>query len=56
VADHPAGVMRGTLLAYAVLYALLLAAYVTTLRHLSAKPAASLQLRAGEAALAGGDT
>ena len=56
VADHPAGVMRGTLLAYAVLYALLLAAYVATLRHLSAKPAASLQLRAGEAALAGGKT
>ena len=48
VADHPRGVMRGTLLAYAVLYALLLAAYVGTLRHLSAKPAASLQMRAGE--------
>jgi cytochrome d ubiquinol oxidase subunit I len=56
VADHPAGVMRGTLLAYAVLYALLLAAYVATLRHLSAKPAASLQLHAGKAALAGGKT
>jgi cytochrome d ubiquinol oxidase subunit I len=48
VADHTAGVMRGTLLAYAVLYALLLAAYVATLRHLSAKPAASLQMRTGE--------
>jgi cytochrome d ubiquinol oxidase subunit I len=54
VADHSQGVMRGTLLAYAVLYALLLAAYVATLRHLSAKPAASLQMRAGERALAGG--
>ena len=54
VADHPRGVMRGTLLAYAVLYALLLAAYVATLRHLSAKPAASLQMRAGEPQPAGG--
>jgi cytochrome d ubiquinol oxidase subunit I len=54
VADHPVGVMRGTLLAYAVLYALLLAAYVATLRHLSAKPAASLQLRAADRAVAGG--
>jgi cytochrome d ubiquinol oxidase subunit I len=51
VADHTAVVMRGTLLAYALLYAVLLAAYVTTLRHLSAKPAASLQMRAGEQAL-----
>jgi cytochrome d ubiquinol oxidase subunit I len=54
VADHTQGVMRGTLLAYAVLYALLLAAYVATLRHLSAKPAASLQMLAGERALAQG--
>jgi cytochrome d ubiquinol oxidase subunit I len=54
VADHSQGVMRGTLLAYALLYVLLLAAYVMTLRHLSAKPAASLQMRAGERALAGG--
>jgi cytochrome d ubiquinol oxidase subunit I len=50
VADHSQGVMRGTLLAYALLYVALLAAYVHTLRHLSAKPAASLQMRA----LAGG--
>ena len=35
--------MRGTLLAYALLYAALLAAYVATLRHMSTKPAASLQ-------------
>jgi cytochrome d ubiquinol oxidase subunit I len=54
VADHSQGVMRGTLLAYALLYALLLAAYIATLRHLSAKPAASLQMRAGERALATG--
>ncbi len=54
VADHTAGVMRGTLLAYAVLYVLLLAAYVATLRHLSAKPAASLQMNAGEQSMAGG--
>jgi cytochrome d ubiquinol oxidase subunit I len=53
-ADHPQGVMRGTLLAYALLYALLLAAYVTTLRHLSAKPAGSLQMRVGEPRPAGG--
>ena len=54
VADHSAGVMRGTLLAYALLYAALLAAYVATLRHLSAKPAASLRMPAAERALAGG--
>jgi cytochrome d ubiquinol oxidase subunit I len=54
VADHSQGVMRGTLLAYAVLYAALLAAYVATLRHLSTKPAASLRMRAGERALASG--
>jgi cytochrome d ubiquinol oxidase subunit I len=53
-AAHPQGVMRGTLLAYAVLYVLLLAAYVATLRHLSAKPAASLQMQAGGRALEGG--
>jgi cytochrome bd ubiquinol oxidase subunit I len=47
-AAHPRGVMRGTLLAYAVLYAVLLAAYVATLRHLSAKPAASLRMQAGD--------
>ena len=54
VADHSAGVMRGTLLAYALLYAALLAAYVATLRHLSTKPAASLRMPAPERALAGG--
>ena len=54
VADHAQGVMRGTLLSYAVLYALLLAAYVATLRHLSAKPAASLRMRVGEPRTADG--
>ena len=54
VADHSQGVMRGTLLAYALLYVALLAAYVATLRHLSAKPAASLQMHAAARSLAGG--
>jgi cytochrome bd ubiquinol oxidase subunit I len=54
VADHPPEVVAGTLLAYALLYVLLLAAYVATLRHLSAKPAASLQMLAAEQALARG--
>ena len=44
VADHPLNIMRGTVLAYALLYAFLLAAYIGTLRHLSAKPAASRQM------------
>jgi cytochrome bd ubiquinol oxidase subunit I len=41
VARHTAGVMSATLLAYALLYAFLLAAYVGTLRHLATVPAAS---------------
>jgi cytochrome d ubiquinol oxidase subunit I len=49
VADHPPAVMRGTLLAYALLYGFLLAAYVATLRHMSAKPAASQRLHGGNA-------
>jgi cytochrome d ubiquinol oxidase subunit I len=44
VADHTAGVMSGTLLAYALLYGFLLAAYIATLRYMSAKPAASRRL------------
>ncbi|MEO8466320.1 MAG: cytochrome ubiquinol oxidase subunit I [Gammaproteobacteria bacterium] len=44
VADHPSSVMRGTLLAYALLYAFLLVAYIAALRHMSAKPAASRQM------------
>ena len=54
VADHSQGVMRGTLLAYALLYVALLAAYIGTLRHLSAKPAASLQMGAGKPRQASG--
>ena len=44
VADHPAGVVAGTLLAYALVYGLVLAAYVATLRHLSARPAKSQRM------------
>ena len=44
VADHPRTVMRGTLLAYSLLYGFLLVAYIGTLRHLSAKPAASRRM------------
>ena len=44
VADHPQNVMLGTLLAYALLYGFLLVAYIGTLRHMSAKPAASRQM------------
>jgi len=43
-ADHPAGTVAGSLLAYALLYVFLLAAYVATLRHMSAKPAKSQRL------------
>ena len=44
VASHPATVVGSTLVAYAALYAFLLAAYVLTLRYLGTKPAASLQM------------
>jgi cytochrome d ubiquinol oxidase subunit I len=44
VAPHTQGTMRGTLLAYVVLYTGLLAAYIATLRYLATKPAASLKL------------
>jgi cytochrome d ubiquinol oxidase subunit I len=51
VADHPAGVVAGTLLAYALVYALVLGAYVATLRYMSAKPAKSQRmLRTGASA------
>jgi len=43
-ASHAQSTMRGTLIAYALLYATLLAAYVATLRHLATKPAASLRM------------
>jgi cytochrome bd ubiquinol oxidase subunit I len=44
VAPHTQGTMRGTLIAYALLYAFLLASYIATLRYLATKPAASLKL------------
>jgi len=43
-ADHPPGTVAGSLLAYALLYAFLLAAYAATLRHMSALPAKSQRL------------
>jgi cytochrome d ubiquinol oxidase subunit I len=45
VAPHPAGTVGGTLLAYAVLYTVLLAAYVSTLRYMATRPAASQALQ-----------
>jgi cytochrome d ubiquinol oxidase subunit I len=44
VAPHSAGTVAGTLIAYAVLYSFLLAAYIATLRYMATKPAASLKL------------
>lgn len=44
VAPHPPGTVASTLIAYAVLYAVLLAAYVGTLRYLGTKPAKSLRM------------
>jgi cytochrome d ubiquinol oxidase subunit I len=44
VAPHPAAVVGATLVAYALLYAFLLLAYVLTLRYLGTKPAASLKM------------
>jgi cytochrome d ubiquinol oxidase subunit I len=44
VAPHGASVVAGTLTTYAVLYALLLGAYVATLRYLGTKPARSLKM------------
>ncbi len=44
VAPHPAAKVGGTLVAYALLYAFLLAAYVLTLRYLGTKPAKSLRM------------
>jgi len=43
-AAHRPATLAGSLAAYAVLYALLLAAYVGTLRYMSTKPAASRRL------------
>ena len=44
VAPHAAGTVAGTLIAYAVLYVVLLAAYIGTLRYMATKPAASLAM------------
>jgi cytochrome d ubiquinol oxidase subunit I len=44
VAPHPAGKVAGTLTAYALLYAFLLASYILTLRYLGTKPAKSLRM------------
>lgn len=44
VADHPAGMVLSTFIAYLALYAFLLIAYIGTLRHLATKPAKSLSL------------
>jgi cytochrome d ubiquinol oxidase subunit I len=46
VAPHPASKVAGTLIAYAVLYAFLLASYIMTLRYLGTKPAKSLRMLA----------
>jgi cytochrome d ubiquinol oxidase subunit I len=54
VAGHSRGTVLGTLLAYACLYAMLLAAYVGTLRFIATKPAASLRLVGQVPASAGG--
>jgi len=43
VADHSAGVMLGSFTGYMALYVFVLVSYIITLRHLSTKPAASLQ-------------
>ena len=44
VADHSPHTVAGTLAAYLLLYGFLLVAYIGALRHLSTKPAASLEL------------
>ena len=44
VADHPSGMVLGTLLGYLSLYAFLLVSYIGALRYLSTKPARSLSL------------
>src|SRR5262249_18270019 len=44
VADHPPAMVAGTLLAYALVYGLVLVAYVAALRYMSAKPAESRRM------------
>jgi cytochrome d ubiquinol oxidase subunit I len=43
-APHAASTVAGSLIAYAVLYVVLLAAYIGTLRYMATKPAASLAM------------
>jgi len=44
VADHPPAIVAATLLAYALVYGLVLIAYVAALRYMSAKPAKSQRM------------
>lgn len=44
VADHPAGLVLSSLIAYALIYAFLLASYIAATFYLSSKPAQSLQV------------
>ncbi|MBL4583470.1 MAG: cytochrome ubiquinol oxidase subunit I [Pseudomonadales bacterium] len=44
VADHPAGMVAFTLIAYLLLYAVLLVAYIGAIRYLSGKPAQSMSV------------
>lgn len=44
VAPHAPGTVLGTLIAYALLYAFLLTAYIATLRYLATQPAESLKM------------
>lgn len=44
VADHPAGTVLTTLIAYSLLYIVLMAAYIFTLRYMSSKPARVLMV------------
>ncbi|MEM8499014.1 MAG: cytochrome ubiquinol oxidase subunit I [Pseudomonadota bacterium] len=46
VADHGQGTLLGSLLAYAVVYSVLLIAYIGTIRFMASKPAASLAMQA----------
>jgi len=52
VADHPPEVVAGTLTAYALVYALVLGAYIAALRYMSSKPAKSLQMLRAQTPLA----
>lgn len=46
VADHGQGPLLGSLLAYAIVYSMLLIAYISTIRYMASKPAASLAMQA----------